>query len=178
MEEQLSDIDHHVRATLDALGIAYTLVPCDPELADTAAFCAAYGYDTGDSANTIIVQTRDKPPRHVACVLLATTRLDVNGTVRRRLGRKASFADAEGTMELTGMRLGGVTPAGLPPGLPIWIDPRVMERDRVILGAGSRQWKVIAPPAFLAALPGAEVVDGLARDQGFPPAGPGNAGET
>ena len=153
-----------MRAALDALGVRYTLVPCDPALADTAAFCATYGYDTGDSANTIIVESRDKPPRHVACVLLATTRLDVNGTVRRRLGRKASFADAERTTELTGMALGGVTAVGLPPGLPVWIDARVMERDQVILGAGSRHWKVIAPPGFLATLPGAEVVDGLARE--------------
>jgi prolyl-tRNA editing enzyme YbaK/EbsC (Cys-tRNA(Pro) deacylase) len=163
MEEELSDVDRRVRDALDALGVEYTLVPCDPALADTAAFCATYGYDTGDSANTIIVESRDKPPRHVACVLLATTRLDVNGTVRRRLGRKASFADAERTTELTGMTLGGVTAVGLPPGLPVWIDARVMDRDQVILGAGSRHWKVIAPPGFLATLPGAEVVEGLAR---------------
>jgi prolyl-tRNA editing enzyme YbaK/EbsC (Cys-tRNA(Pro) deacylase) len=149
---------------LEALGVEYTMVPCDPDLADTGAFCAAYGYDTGDSANTIIVQTRDKPPRHVACVLLATTRLDVNGTVRRRLGRKSSFADAATTVSLTGMALGGVSAVGLPPELPVWIDSRVMERDRVIIGAGSRSAKIIAPPGFLARLPGAEVVEGLARE--------------
>ncbi len=160
----MTDSERRVRDALDALEVEYTLVPCDPALADTAAFCAAYGYDTGDSANTIIVESRDKPPRHVACVLLATTRLDVNGTVRRRLGRKASFAGPERTMELTGMSLGGVTAVGLPPGLPVWIDARVMERDQVIMGAGSRHWKVIAPPGFLAALPGAEIVEGLARE--------------
>lgn len=152
-----------VREALETLGAEYTVVPCDPDLADTAAFCAAYGYDTGDSANTIIVQTRDKPPRHVACVLLATTRLDVNGAVRRRLGRKSSFADAETTMTLTGMALGGVTAVGLPPGLPVWIDARVMKRDQVILGSGSRSSKIVAAPGFLAELPGAEVVEGLAR---------------
>lgn len=160
----MTDIEQQVRAALDALGVKYTLVPCDPELADTAAFCAAYGYDPGDSANTIIVESRDKPPRNAACVLLATTKLDVNGTVRRRIGRKTSFAGPERTMELTGMSLGGVTAVGLPPGLPLWIDSRVMERDQVILGAGNRHWKVIASPAFLATLPGAEVVEGLARD--------------
>jgi prolyl-tRNA editing enzyme YbaK/EbsC (Cys-tRNA(Pro) deacylase) len=160
----MTDIDSRVRAALDALGVEYTLVPCDPELADTAAFCAAYGYDPGDSANTIIVESRDKPPRNAACVLLATTKLDVNGTVRRRIGRKTSFAGPERTMELTGMSLGGVTALGLPTELPLWIDSRVMERERVILGAGNRHWKVIAAPGFLATLPGAEVVDGLARD--------------
>lgn len=111
-----------------------------------------------------MVQSRGHPPRYVACVLLATTRLDVNGVVRRRLGRKASFADAERTVELTGMSLGGITPVALPEGMPIWIDPRVMERRRIILGGGSRHWKIIAAPDFLLRLPGAELVDGLARD--------------
>ncbi len=160
----MTDIDLRVRAALDALGVEYTVVPCDPELADTAAFCAAYGYEPGDSANTIIGESRDKPPRNAACVVLATTRLDVNGTVRRRLGRKTSFAGPERTMELTGMSLGGVTAVGLPHELPLWIDTRVMERERVILGAGNRHWKVIAAPGFLGGLPGAEVVEGLARD--------------
>jgi prolyl-tRNA editing enzyme YbaK/EbsC (Cys-tRNA(Pro) deacylase) len=161
---ELNDIDRQVRKALDETGVDHEMVPCDPELADTAAFCAAYGWSTGDSANTIVVQSRDNPPRFVACVLLATTRLDVNGTVRRRLGRKCSFADAEQVARLTGMSLGGVTAVALPPDLPLWIDPRVLQRDRVILGGGSRHWKLVAAPAFLADLPNAEVVDGLARD--------------
>ncbi len=157
--------DDELRARLDALGVAYDLVPCDPALADTAAFCEAYGYALADSANTIIVVGKSDPPVHVACVLLATTRLDVNKTVRNRLGvRKASFADAAATRDITGMEIGGVTPIGLPADLPLWIDRRVMARTRVVLGGGSRSWKVLAPPALLAALPGAEVVDGLAND--------------
>jgi prolyl-tRNA editing enzyme YbaK/EbsC (Cys-tRNA(Pro) deacylase) len=160
----LNDIDRRVRTALVEIGVEYEMVPCDPELADTAAFCAHYGWNTGDSANTIVVQSRDTPPRFVACVLLATTRLDVNGTVRRRLGRKCSFADADQVARLTGMSLGGVTAVALPPDLPLWIDPRVLERHRVILGGGSRHWKLVAAPAFLTALPNAEVVEGLARD--------------
>jgi prolyl-tRNA editing enzyme YbaK/EbsC (Cys-tRNA(Pro) deacylase) len=160
----LNDIDRRVRSALVEIGVEYEMVPCDPELADTAAFCAHYGWNTGDSANTIVVQSRDTPPRFVACVLLATTRLDVNGTVRRRLGRKCSFADADQVARLTGMSLGGVTAVALPPDLPLWIDPRVLERDRVILGGGSRHWKLVAAPGFLTALPHAEVVEGLARD--------------
>jgi prolyl-tRNA editing enzyme YbaK/EbsC (Cys-tRNA(Pro) deacylase) len=147
------------------LGVAYELFPCDPALADTAAFCAAYGFSPEDSANTIVVIGKSDPPRFAACVTLAPYRLDVNRTVRDRLGaRKASFAPAEATAELTGMQMGGVTVFGLPPDLPIWIDARVMRRDRVILGGGSRSWKVISTPEILRALPGAEVVDGLATD--------------
>jgi prolyl-tRNA editing enzyme YbaK/EbsC (Cys-tRNA(Pro) deacylase) len=139
------------------------VVPCDPALADTAAFCTAYGYAMEDSANTIVVVGKGDPPRHAACVLLATTRLDVNGTVRRRLGtRKASFADAGATLELTGMALGGVTAVGLPEGLPLWIDAAVLGRERIVLGGGSRSRKLLAPPALLLELPGAEVVEGLA----------------
>lgn len=150
---------------LRPLGETYELFPCDPALADTAAFCAAYGFDPEESANTIVVIGKSDPPRFAACVTLAPYRLDVNRAVRDRLGtRKASFAPAETTAELTRMQIGGVTVFGLPPDLPIWVDSRVMERDRIVLGGGSRSWKVIAAPSILRALPGMEVVAGLATD--------------
>lgn len=152
-------------ASLDRLGVAYELFPCDPALADTAAFCAAYGFDPADSANTILVVGKSDPPRYAACVVLAPNRLDVNRTVRDRLGtRKASFAPAEATREITGMEIGGVTVFGLPAGLPILVDARVMERERIVLGGGSRSWKVLAAPSILLALPSVEVVEGLATD--------------
>ena len=161
--------DDDARAWLDVhlrgLGEPYELFPCDPALADTAAFCAAYGFAPEDSANTIVVIGKADPPRFAACVTLASYRLDVNRTIRDRLGtRKASFAPSEQTAAITGMQLGGVTVFGLPEGLPIWVDSRVMERDRIILGGGSRSWKVIASPAILRVLPGVEVVDGLANE--------------
>ena len=147
---------------LDGLG-DFELFPCDPALADTAAFCAAYGFAPEDSANTIVVIGKSNPPVYVACVVLATHRLDVNRAVKERLGtRKASFASPDETRDLTGMEIGGVTAFGLPAGLPLWIDPAVMDRERIVLGGGSRSWKVIAPPAILRSLPNAEVVEGLA----------------
>ncbi len=161
--------DDEARAWLEAhvasLGQPYELFPCDPSLADTAAFCAAYGFAPEDSANTIVVVGKADPPRYAVCVTLAPYRLDVNRTIRDRLGtRKASFAPAEATAALTGMQIGGVTVFGLPSDLPIWVDSRVMARERIVLGGGSRSWKVIAAPAILHALPGVEVVEGLAID--------------
>ena len=157
-------IDSTVRDYLDQLGVAYEFFPCDPALADTANFCAAYGFKAEDSANTIVVIGKSDPPVYAACVVLATSRLDVNKTVRQRLGtRKASFAPAEATREITGMEIGGVTVFGLPPDLPIWVDARVMERERIVLGGGSRSSKVIAAPAILLQLPNAEVVRDLAN---------------
>jgi prolyl-tRNA editing enzyme YbaK/EbsC (Cys-tRNA(Pro) deacylase) len=153
-----------LEAALEPLGIAYELFPCDPALADTAQFCEAYGFSPDESANTIVVVGKADPRRYAACIVLATHRLDVNRAVRDKLGtRKASFAGADETRELTGMEIGGVTPFGLPDGLPVWIDAAVMARPRVILGGGSRSWKVISTPALLAALPNAAVVDGLAN---------------
>ncbi len=177
----MTDHDDHdpegrarLEGALAGLGVAYQLFACDPELADTAAFCAAYGFAPEDSANTIVVVGKSDPPVFAACVTLAPYRLDVNRTVRDRLGtRKASFAAPDATAALTGMQMGGVTVFGLPAGLPIWVDARVMERERVILGGGSRSWKVISTPAILRALPGMEVVEGLAtepRPEGPPPA--------
>lgn len=152
---------------LTPLGVEFELFACDPALADTAQFCAAYGFALEDSANTIVVVGKAQPRRYAACVVLAPHRLDVNRAVKARLGtRKASFAGADETRELTGMAIGGVTPFGLPSDLPVWVDGAVMTRPRVVLGGGSRSWKVIAPPSILLALPGAEVVDGLAGPPG------------
>ncbi len=161
-----ADLDRErLRRALDGSGVPYELFPCDPALADTAAFCAAYGFDPADSANTIVIVGKAEPRRFAACVVLAPHRLDVNRVVRVRLGtRRASFAAADETRALTGMEIGGVTPFGLPPDLPLWVDARVMTRARIVLGGGSRSWKVIAPPQILLTLPGVEVVDGLAVD--------------
>jgi prolyl-tRNA editing enzyme YbaK/EbsC (Cys-tRNA(Pro) deacylase) len=159
----VTDVAAQVLEVVARLGVEYDVVACDPDLADTAAFCAAYGYAMDDSANTIVVVGKSDPPRYAACVVLATTRLDVNRAVRKRLEvKKASFADATVTEELTGMTVGGVTPFALPEDMPLWVDSRVMERDRIVLGGGSRTCKVVGPPQILLGLSNVEVVDDLA----------------
>ena len=148
----------------------YELFACDPALADTAAFCAAYGFALEDSANTIVVVGKGQPPVYAACVVLATHRLDVNRTIKSRLGRKSSFASPDETRAITGMAIGGVTAFGLPPDLPLWVDAAVMERQRIVLGGGSRSWKVLAPPSILRTLRNVEIVDGLANAAASRPA--------
>jgi len=138
--------------------------PIDPELADTAAFCEHYGIEPADSANCVVITgRRGGDTRYAACVVLASTRADVNGVVRRRLDvRKASFASMDEAVALTGMEYGGITPIGLPADWPVLIDRAVLDRDLVVIGSGLRRSKIALPPAALAALPGAEVIDGLA----------------
>ncbi len=151
-----------MRSVLDGLSVNAEIVDCDPELADTAAFCAHYGYPLDQSANTIVVASKRPGGVHAACVVLANTRLDVNKKVCSLLEvRKASFASAEDTADLTGMMIGGVTPFALPPQLPLYVDAAVMGRPWIILGGGSRSVKIKVDPAALLEL-GAVVVTDLA----------------
>ena len=152
-----------VRHGLDEIGVEFEVMACDPELADTAAFVEAYGVPLDRSANTIVVASRGAEPTFVVCVLLATTSLDVNRVVRREMGvRKASFAGADPVRALTGMEIGGVTPFGLPDGLPILVDSRVMDAPWVVLGGGNRSSKLKLAPEVLRRLPSVRVVEGLA----------------
>jgi prolyl-tRNA editing enzyme YbaK/EbsC (Cys-tRNA(Pro) deacylase) len=157
-----NDRERATRAVLDRLGVAYELFPIDPAFADTAAFCERYGYPPDHAGNTILVASKKEPRQHAACVVLATTRLDVNHAVRDLMGvSKLSFASADETKAVTGMEIGGVTVFGLPAGLPLYVDDRVMALDYVILGSGGRNGKVKTSPEVLARL-GARVVPGLA----------------
>jgi len=163
-------IEAAVRASLDSVGARYEVLPCDPTFADTAEFCARYGIDPQDSANAILVASRREPKVHAVCLVLSTTRLDVNHAVADLLGvRKLSFASVEETAERTGMVLGGVTPFGVPPGLPLYVDARVLGRPLVIVGGGSRSTKIRVDPEVFTRLPGCRVVEGLAMDRARPP---------
>lgn len=156
-----------VRDALTALGVTFEVMECDPALADTAAFVEAYGVPLDRSANTIVVAAKGAEPIHVACVVLATTSLDVNNVVRREMGaRKASFARADPVMELTGMEIGGVTPFGLPSAMPVLVDPRVMKPDWIVLGGGNRTSKLRLAPQALDRVPSMRVIEGLAFVRG------------
>ena len=148
---------------LQSLSVPFEALACDPDLADTMAFCDHYGFTPQQSANALLLGSTKGEPKFACCIVLANCRLDVNKVVRKKLGvRRLSFADPETTKQLTGMELGGVTPFGLPPELPLWIDSRVMECEKIILGGGNRSSKLLMPPEGLSRLPGSEVVEGLA----------------
>ncbi|WP_037319295.1 YbaK/EbsC family protein [Amycolatopsis orientalis] len=145
----------------DVVGVA----EIDAELADTAAFCEAYGSPLSASANCVVIAgKRAGEVRFAAAMILATTRADVNGVIKRRLDvRKASFAPMDEAVSLTGMQYGGITPVGLPGEWPILIDQRVADEPELIIGSGIRGSKLLISGPALASLPGAEVIDGLAR---------------
>lgn len=165
-ERGLDAIERRVVAVLDGLGVPYELLPIDPAFADTAAYCERYGSPPDRAANTIVVASKKEPRRYAACVVKATTRLDVNHAVRDLLGvSRVSFATADETKALTGMLLGGVTVFALPADLPVYVDDKVMAHDWVILGSGSRASKIRVAPEALRRLPGARIVSGLGTER-------------
>jgi prolyl-tRNA editing enzyme YbaK/EbsC (Cys-tRNA(Pro) deacylase) len=156
----VSALDPGVQRQLDALGIVHEVLACDPELADTEAFCATYGIPRENAANAIVVAAKTEPRRYVACLVLATTKIDANHKLSKLMGvKRLSFASAEETKELTGQLIGGVTVFGLPDSLPVYIDAQVMAREWVVVGGGNRSTKVRLSPDELRKLPAAEVVD-------------------
>jgi prolyl-tRNA editing enzyme YbaK/EbsC (Cys-tRNA(Pro) deacylase) len=158
-----ADIDRQVAGILERLGVPYDIIEIDPDFADTAQFCERYGVPLDRSANTIVVASKKEPKQFAACVVLATTRLDVNHAVRRAMGvSRLSFASADETRALTGMMIGGVTVFALPPNLPIYVDAAVMAPDWIIVGGGSRSTKIRIAPEALRRLPNAIIVPGLA----------------
>jgi len=164
-----SNLDEAEQATVasaERIGVPFEVIPCDPALADTAEFCAHYGYPVERAANTIIVASKKEPKQYGACVVLATTRLDVNHAVRDLLGvNKVSFATAEEMNALTGMKVGGVTAFGLPESLPLYVDARVMDLEWIILGTGGRNGKIRISPEVFHRIPGVKVVEGMAIPQ-------------
>ncbi len=153
-----------VAAELDRLATPHEVMDCDPDLADTAAFCAAYGIEPADSANTILIASKRPAGVIVATIVLATHRLDVNKAVRDAMGvSKVSFADSDTTVTATGMMLGGVTPFGLPREMRVLVDGWVMSRDQIVLGGGNRTSKLRIAPDRLLDRPGVEVVESLAN---------------
>ena len=141
------------------------VAPIDADLADTAAFCAAYDVPLDASANCVVVAgRREGVTRYAACVVLATTRADVNGVVRRQLDvRKASFAPMAEAVELTGMEYGGITPIGVPASWPVLVDAAVVAAPLVVIGSGVRRSKIVLPGRALADLPTAMVIEGLGQ---------------
>jgi prolyl-tRNA editing enzyme YbaK/EbsC (Cys-tRNA(Pro) deacylase) len=157
-------IERRVVEHLDLLSADYETLRIEPSLADTATFCEHYGYSLEESANAILIASKKPEGVNALCLALATTRLDVNHTVRDLLGvRKLSFAPAGLTVEVTGMEIGGVTPFGVGEDLPVYVDAAVVGLQRCIVGGGSRGMKVIVDPEVFHRMPSVRVVEGLAQ---------------
>ena len=138
----------------------------DANFSDTANFCGKYKITPEQAANCVIVETKGGDRKLVALVVLSSTRADVNGAVCDALGvRKASFAQMDRAVSESGMEYGAITPIGLPSNWTILIDKAIADSSYVVIGSGIRGSKLIVPGSFLASLPNAQVVEGLAKSR-------------
>jgi prolyl-tRNA editing enzyme YbaK/EbsC (Cys-tRNA(Pro) deacylase) len=160
----MTDTLPKIRQFIESSKLEFEVMDCNPELADTYIFCKEYGIDLEDSVNTIVVKTKTGELKYAVCALLATTKLDINNMIRKKLGaRKVSFATIEETAKLTEMDIGGVTPLTLPRTLPLWVDSRVMQRNSIVLGGGNRSSKIKISPKIFQQTLNTEIVEGLAN---------------
>ncbi|BAN26871.1 YbaK/EbsC family protein [Caballeronia insecticola] len=146
-----------VLGTVTGTDIVVFRVPDDAS--DTAACSARYGIDLEDCANTIVVRyKKDGGEQYAAIVTLGSKRLDVNGAAKRHLGaQRISFASREIATELSGMEYGGITAFGVPDSWSVIVEASVMERERIVMGAGIREAKLLLSPQRLLALPNVSV---------------------
>lgn len=162
VEDKLDLVARSTKDAIEANKLSGVLVTeIDPELADTAAFCKQYEIGMAISANCVIVEAkRADKVWYAACVVLATTRTDINGIVRRKLdAKKLSFAPMDKAITLTKMEFGGITPLGLPADWPLLVDTAVANSEHVVIGSGIRGSKLLVPGKIFTSLPNAAVMD-------------------
>ena len=153
-----------IQKFLENTKLDFEIMDCESDFADTHDFCKRYGINFEDAANTIVVKSKTGDLKYAACVLLATTKLDTNKTIRKKLStHKVSFANIEESKKLTNMQIGGVTPIELPKNLLLWVDPRVMQKKIIVLGGGNRTSKIKISPNIFNHTLNTEIVVGLVK---------------
>tara|TARA_A100001037_G_C15144163_1_gene635419 strand:+ start:2523 stop:3020 length:498 start_codon:yes stop_codon:yes gene_type:complete len=157
-------IEKRVIAHLKNLSVNYEWLPVDPDYADTALFCKKYNFSLSQSGNTIIIASKRNPKSYSACLVLATDKLDVNKKVKSLMEvSKLSFATQEETINLTGMLIGGVTVFGLPKDIPIYVDSKVIKEEKIVLGGGSREGKIIVPAHEIEKIQNVRIIENLSK---------------
>jgi prolyl-tRNA editing enzyme YbaK/EbsC (Cys-tRNA(Pro) deacylase) len=164
----MSQLDPGVAKAIESLGVQHEVLDCNPEWADTDVFCANYNIPRDHAANAILIASKTEPKQYAVCLVLATTKIDVNHAVSKLMGiKRLSFASADETKAVTGQAIGGVTVFGLPDTSPLYIDNRMMANDYVIVGGGNRSTKIKLPPSELRRIPQASTAD-IAIERGGP----------
>ena len=164
----MPELDPSVARALEALGVQYEKLDCNPEWAATDVFCANYNIPRDHAANAILIASKTDPKQYAVCLSLATTKLDVNHAVSKLMGiKRLSFASADETKAVTGQAIGGVTVFGLPDSIPLYIDSRIMASDYVIVGGGNRSTKIKLAPSELRRIPQANTAE-IAIERGGP----------
>ena len=133
---------------------------CEDQFSDTQSFCDHYGFKIEDSCNAILLKSK-KPNEFFALLcVLGSNRLDVNHKAKKLLNtKKISFASKEEAEGITNQIYGGISPLGLPNDINVFIDKKVMEREKVFIGGGNRVSKFFLKPEILKNLTNGTIED-------------------
>ena len=158
----MSDISPQVLAQLTKLNLSYEVIQCDPELADTFEFCNHYGYKLEECGNTILAASKRGVKKYACCLVRGSDKVNINKTVRNLLEvSKISFATKDESEQVTGMTSGGITLVGLPESIPIFVDKKVLQMEKIILGSGNRNSKILLDTKDLQLIPNTQFIENL-----------------
>ena len=138
----------------------------NPEYMDGIKLCEQYNINPKVGINCLIcVCKRADNKNYVALLVPVGYKYNMSSTVRKYTNsRMVSVAPLQYVLEKTKMEYGSINPLGLPDDWKIFIDPKVMEEDRIICGSGIQKSKLSLPSNYLIKLKNSEILEGLAKE--------------
>lgn len=138
----------------------------NPEFMDGIKLCEHYDIDIKTGANCLVCECkRGEVKNYVALLVPTGYKYNMSSTVRKYTNsRMVSVAPLEYVLQETKMEYGSINPIGLPSDWKIFIDPKVMEVERIICGSGLQSSKLSLPSKYLLKLNNVEILENLAKE--------------
>lgn len=138
----------------------------EPEYMDGIKLCEHYNIDTKEGANCLICECkRGENKSYVALLVPTGYRYNMSSTVRKYTNsRMVSVAPLDYVLEKTKMEYGSINPIGLPEDWKLFIDPKVLEVERIVCGSGLQKSKISLPSKYLLKLNNVEILENLAKE--------------
>ena len=143
----------------------FLVAEIDPQYMDGIKLCEHYELDSKNGANCLICECKRGDTKNYAALIVPTGyRYNMSSTVRKHTNsRIVSVAPLEYVLEKTNMQYGSINPIGLPEEWKIFIDPKIMNVERIICGSGLQKSKMSLPSKYLLKLNNAEILDNLTK---------------
>jgi Cys-tRNA(Pro) deacylase len=144
--------------TLEALGIPHRVFSHEGEVASLEQAARERGQRPGQVVRSILF--RLSADEYVLVLVAGPVQIPWKA-LRRHFGKsRLTMASETEVLEVTGYRVGTVSPFGLKRELPILLDAGVLREREISMGSGLPHTGIILESADLRrALPGAELVD-------------------
>lgn len=138
----------------------------NPEYMDGIKLCEHYNIDIKTGVNCLVCECkRGENKSYVALLVPTGYKYNMSSTIRKHTNsRMVSVAPLDYVLEQTKMEYGSINPIGLPQEWKIFIDPKVLEVDKIICGSGLQKSKLSLPSKYLLKLNNVEILENLAKE--------------